>query len=127
MSAKRKMVRVDVNGLNGAGLEPCRLIDPADLTSAGEPSESLGVFESLSGADVQIGVWTCTPCVERVDSYAVTEFCVIGAGRLRLSDDAGHSEVFSRGDAFILYKGFRGRFEVEEDLVKYSATFEMPD
>ena len=127
MSANSKIVRVDLDGLNGAGLAPCRLIDPADLLSAGVPSETLGTFESQSGANVQIGVWTCSPCVERVDSYAVSEFCVVGAGRLRLTDDTGHSEVFSQGDAFILYKGFHGRFEVEEDLVKYYASFETPD
>ena len=127
MVSNRKVVRVDVGGLHGSGLEPCQLIDPADVVGEDMPSETLGVFDSPKGVDMQIGIWTCSPCVEKVDRFAVNEFCVVGAGRIRLTDDEGHTEVFSRGEAFIMYKGFSGLYEVEEDLVKYYASFEVRD
>lgn len=123
MSTVNKVEKVNVGGLEGQGLKPVQLINPADVISEKKPVEQLGVYDSPKNVDLEIGVWTCSPCVEQVESFEISEFCVVAAGQIRLTDNEGNSELFESGDSFVIYKGFSGRYEIVEDLVKYYAMF----
>ena len=122
MSSIAKITRVTTAGPEG-GMQPCNLIDPADVISDAKPKETKGIFEETKGVDNEIGIWTCTACVEDVKSFAVNEFCILGGGEIILTDREGNREHIKTGDAFIMRQGFSGTYEVRGNLVKYFVTF----
>ena len=122
MSSIAKVTRITPAGPEG-GMQPASLIDTADVISDAKPQETLGVFEESKGSDNEIGIWTCTDCVEDVKSFAVNEFCILGAGEIILTDREGNQEHIKPGDAFIMRQGFSGTYEVRGNLIKYFVTF----
>ena len=69
------------------------------------------------------GIWRSSQGAWRV-SYTENELCVLTEGRVRISDDAGHSWTFGPGDCFVMPSGFRGLWEVLEPARKFYAIYE---
>lgn len=92
--------------------------DPAaDRIVSGQPKgETLNVFESGDGK-IFSGIWRATIGAWRV-SYDETEYCYITKGAARLVEDGGASVEVKSGDGFVIEAGFRGVWEVIEDMEK---------
>ena len=71
------------------------------------------------------GIWRSSAGAWRV-SYTENELCVLTAGRVRISDDAGRQWTFGPGDSFVMPAGFKGLWEVLEPAQKFYAIFEPP-
>ena len=69
------------------------------------------------------GIWRSSVGAWRV-SYTENELCVLTAGRVRISDDAGRSWTFGPGDCFVMPSGFQGLWEVLEPARKFYAIYE---
>lgn len=65
------------------------------------------------------GLWECDPGAWRVEiAPGQDELCTLITGRVRLTDDAGHSREFGPGDSFVLAGGFHGTWETLEAVRK---------
>jgi uncharacterized protein len=71
------------------------------------------------------GIWSSSRGAWRV-AYTENELCVLTHGRLRITDDHGHSWTFEPGDCFVVPAGFKGLWEVLEDARKFYAIYEPP-
>ena len=71
------------------------------------------------------GIWRSSVGAWRV-AYTENELCVLTAGRVRVSDDAGRSWTFGPGDCFVMPSGFAGLWEVLEPAQKFYAIYEPP-
>ena len=71
------------------------------------------------------GIWSSTRGAWRV-AYTENELCVLTHGRVRISDDHGHSWSFGPGECFVVPAGFKGLWEVLEDARKFYAIYEPP-
>lgn len=69
------------------------------------------------------GVWSGGLGRWRV-RYSEHEFCTLLEGRVRLSDEQGHSVELAAGDHFVIPAGFHGVWEVLEPARKTYAIFE---
>jgi uncharacterized cupin superfamily protein len=69
------------------------------------------------------GIWRSSVGAWRV-AYTENELCVLTAGRVRVSDDAGRSWTFGPGDCFVMPSGFQGLWEVLEPAQKFYAIYE---
>jgi uncharacterized cupin superfamily protein len=56
------------------------------------------------------GLWTSQAWRKEV-RYDEDEFCLILEGTVRLTDAAGHAEIYGPGDAFVIRSGFTGVWE----------------
>ena len=56
--------------------------------------------------------------------YTENELCVLTAGRVVITSDAGERTEFGPGSAFIVPAGFSGSWEVVEPCTKIYAVFE---
>jgi uncharacterized cupin superfamily protein len=64
------------------------------------------------------GIWTHEGGVIEVD-HAEHEFCLLLAGKVRLTGEDGHVEEFGMGDGFVIPKGFRGKWETVKPIRKW--------
>lgn len=101
----------------GAGQEdrpnPQRLV-------AGNPlRHTWSAYETANG-QCAAGIWACETGAWRI-AFAEDkhEFFAIISGRVALTDEHGHAEVFGPGEAAVIPAGFRGKFRVLEPVRKY--------
>jgi uncharacterized cupin superfamily protein len=115
-----EVVRVDLH----AGAEEPLALDPSRL-APGSPTPAQFVRNAFTDTSGQFfgGIWRSSPGAWRV-SYTENELCVLTAGRVRVSDDAGRSWTFGPGDCFVMPSGFTGLWEVLEDAQKFYAIYE---
>ena len=101
------------------GVEPCHPLarvyemDAANVV-AGVAVEHEHVFHvgaSTSG-ELVAGVWSCTPCTERIHDQPCDEFCQILEGTVVLTADDGIVHEFGPGDGFIVPKGWAGAWHM---------------
>ncbi len=90
---------------------PSPAVDPAAETTTHEWYRSPD--ERLSS-----GFWASAPARNAVD-YAEDEFCQILEGVVHLTDEAGHTEIYRAGDAFVIPRGFKGYWETVEAVRKF--------
>ncbi|TPQ50090.1 hypothetical protein C2U72_15140 [Prosthecomicrobium hirschii] len=109
------IVRIDTSPLDRVA-DP---IDPAKVL-AGAPVTGTRPATEDDARGFYTGVWESAPGTWAVD-YAEDELCVILAGRLRLTSEAGHAEEFSAGQSFVIPRGFRGTWETIEPVRKIYA------
>lgn len=84
----------------------------------GQPKgQAINVFESVNGK-LFAGIWRATVGAWSV-SYEETEYCYITKGAARLTSDDGVAKDVSIGDGFVIEGGFRGIWEVREDMEKH--------
>ena len=117
-----EVVSVDVHAAaeERLDLEPSRV-------AAGSPMPAQFVRNAFTDATGRFfgGIWRSSPGAWRV-SYTENELCVLTAGRVRISDDAGRSWTFGPGECFVMPSGFSGLWEVLEDAEKFYAIYEPP-
>jgi uncharacterized protein len=95
---------------------PDRLLGPV-------PTQTVANYFSDATQQFFAGRWTSTPGKWRI-RYTESELCVILAGRVVLTNDAGSRSEFGAGAAFVVPAGFSGTWEVLEDCTKLYAIFE---
>ena len=114
------IVRID----DALGTEEALTLDPARLAPASPmPEQYARNLFSDPGGRFHTGIWRSGQGAWRVD-YTENEFCVLTRGRVRLSDDHGHSWTFEPGEAFLIPAGFAGLWESIESVQKFYAIYE---
>lgn len=77
-------------------------------------------YRAVELADDSLGgLWEGEPGSVSFDAWPYTEFCVMIAGRVRITDSAGESREFVGGEAFIVPRGFQGTWTTVESSRKY--------
>src|SRR5215510_6463123 len=77
---------------------------------SGNPEQTIrNVYTDPSGA-FSAGIWESTPGKWPV-SYTEEEFCLLLSGLVVLTDEAGETQTFCAGDAFVIRAGFKGSWE----------------
>ena len=69
--------------------------------------------------NVETGLWECTPGGWTVEDRPDEESVMILAGRARVTDADGTVTVISEGSTVVFPRGWYGRWDVEETIVKY--------
>ena len=118
-----KPIRLRPDGHPETGLQPTSFVAP-DAVEGDPPKETGHVFFTNAEGNLTAGVWEATPYKEVSESYPVDELMVILSGSVTITDDEGHAETFSAGDAFVLPKGFKGTWENREPVRKYFVILE---
>ena len=72
-----------------------------------------------AGQTVETGLWECTPGGWTVEDRPDEESVIILTGRARVTDADGTVTVISEGSTAIFPRGWYGRWDVEETIVKY--------
>jgi len=106
-----------------APLEPDVSVPAADRLLAGAPEHRVWNYFTDSTQTFFAGRWSGSRGKWRV-RYTENELCVMTAGRVVITSDAGESSAFGPGDAFVVPAGFSGTWEVLEDCSKVYAIFE---
>lgn len=68
---------------------------------------------------LQAGVAICKACTVELAGYPHDEYCFLLEGRLVITAAGGVPEQFQPGDAFLLPRGFKGRWEMPDGIRKY--------
>ena len=82
-------------------------------------------YRDPSGA-FEAGFWADAEVRSAAVDYQEDEFCVILAGKVRITDADGRAELYGPGDAFVIPRGFRGTWENVEPVRKFYATYASP-
>jgi uncharacterized protein len=72
------------------------------------------------------GFWSHEGGAIEVD-YTEHEFCVLLAGRVRITERGGHTEEYGMGDGFVIPAGFKGVWETLKPVRKWYVTFEAKE
>ena len=112
------VIRLLPNGDPQSGMEPSRLVDPANFIVADPRETILTPFTNAQG-NVTAGVWECSPFKEDYDPYGVDEFCTVLSGSVTITNADGHAETFGPGDSFVMPQDFKGTWHVTETLRKF--------
>ncbi len=67
---------------------------------------------------IRAGLWRADAYTEFYEEYPCDEFMYIIEGSVTLEND-DFSETYSKGDAFLVPKGFRGFWRQTEPMLKY--------
>lgn len=103
-----------------AKLEPVVYTGPKALE--GRPPEGVYVaYEEASGASA--GVWTSEAGVINIKNRTRGEFCYLLEGQVEITDETGQTFKFSAGSAFVIPKGFTGKWSMPIAVKKYFAEF----
>lgn len=89
---------------------------PRAGADVGDPQMSGRIF--YKGADVEIGVWECTPGGWPIENRPDHETVQILAGKARLTNADGTSVELNTGDVLTLPKGWSGRWDIVESVRK---------
>ncbi len=94
-------------------LSPIAEIDPTKVVW-GEAVEHEHVFHvgTPGAGEMVVGVWSCSPCTERIDAQPCDEFCQILEGTLVLTADDGAVHEFGPGDGFLIPMGWAGTWHM---------------
>lgn len=112
------VIRLNSDGPEGEGLQFCGHLEN-ETVIAGEPTEIGHTYFTDGTGQLTAGVWECTPCTSKIDSYPVDEFCFILSGTVVLTDASGHAETFRSGDCFVVPKGLKCTWHMPETTRKY--------
>ncbi len=102
-------------------LEPPKIVrfQRGAVANAGVPSVTEQLFSNLDGT-FKAGFWSSEPnCVPI--SYEKDELCVLLEGTVALTDEAGNTETYRKGDTFMIPRGFKGTWETIEPAQKFYA------
>ena len=88
---------------------------PPGVTTAEWYRDPTGAFTA--------GFWTHEGGVIEVD-YTEHEFCLLLAGKVRLTDQDGNVDVYGMGDGFVIPAGFKGTWETLKPVRKWYVVYE---
>lgn len=92
---------------------------PDDLPSTVDSGSPTVAYNELASDDLlETGVWSMTKGGFTIESYSVAESMVMLAGHLRMTDAEGDVTDLHKGDMFYIPKGWKGRWDVIEDMQK---------
>ncbi|MEQ8666999.1 MAG: cupin domain-containing protein [Rhodospirillales bacterium] len=97
--------------LPDVALETATLVD-------GQPMGRDHVYFEKDTAGLRAGLWRSSPYTEFYEDYPCNEFMYVLEGSVTLENDA-FSETYTKGDAFLVPKGFRGFWKQTEPMLKY--------
>ena len=92
------------------------VVGPKPNPSRGEPVESVKVL--FEDAQIEAGVWECTPGGWAIVDRPTTETMLLLAGQARITPADGEPVELEEGDVFVLPKGWSGRWDVLETVRK---------
>jgi uncharacterized cupin superfamily protein len=122
MTAVKQFVRIDANGLDGAGLLPT-VHDPSDTPIHGATNPLAHTAYTDPSGVFTAGVWACDAGTLEINNLAVDEACYLIEGEVIISDSHGNTERFVAGEAFLLHRGFVGTWHMPGPIRKYNAMF----
>lgn len=95
--------------------------DSSDTAIAGARSpRAVTSFVDVTGS-FTAGVWACDAGTLEIRNLAIDEACYLIEGEVIITDEAGNSEVFRQGEAFVLKRGFSGTWHMPTAIKKYNA------
>jgi uncharacterized cupin superfamily protein len=103
----------------GVAMTPCRYCVLENIIEGDEPQEHEHIFHASEDGAFVAGLWSCTPCTEKVPSYPTDEFCVVLEGRVVLTSDDGTVAEYREGDAFVVQRGWSGTWAMPEPFTKH--------
>lgn len=115
---KLKRIRSEFTGAEGADT-PISL----DRVISGKPMESVENLFTNTKENFFCGVWSSTEGKWNLN-YTEDEFCYLISGRAVLTDEEGHQEILSAGDAFVIPAGYKGSWETIGHAKKFYAIYE---
>jgi hypothetical protein len=121
--AKMTVIRLNRDGPRETGLTFWGHLENENVID-GDPTEIGHNYFTDGTGQLTAGVWECTPCTTRIDSYPVDEFCFILSGTVVVTDDSGHAETFKPGDSFVIPKGLKCTWHMPETTRKYYVIFD---
>ena len=83
---------------------------PPDVDTVEWYKDATGAFTA--------GYWTHEGGTLEVD-YTEHEFCLLLAGKVRLTDQDGHVDEYGMGDGFVIPMGFKGTWETLKPVRKW--------
>jgi uncharacterized cupin superfamily protein len=95
--------------------------DCATRGDAAERTTTRQWYGDPSGS-FKTGFWAAQPGKTEI-AYTIDELCVLLEGVVRLTDAAGHVEIYRSGDTFLIPNGFTGIWETIEPVRKFYAVF----
>ena len=122
MTAVKQFVRINANGLDGAGLLPT-VHDPSDTPIQGAANPLAHTAYTDPSGVFTAGVWACDAGTLEINNLAVDEACYLIEGEVIISDSHGNTERFVAGEAFLLHRGFVGTWHMPGPIRKYNAMF----
>ena len=94
-------------------------IEPTTCPAPAAGKTTAATTDFVDGArQITCGTWRSAPGRIEVN-YRRNEFCLLLEGEVHLTDNAGHTEVFRPGDAFVIPAGFIGVWEMPLPVLKY--------
>lgn len=120
---KKSFIRMDSDGPENVGLPFWGHLENENVIE-GEPTETGYNYFTDGTGQLTSGVWECTPCTTRIDSYPVDEFCYILKGCVVLTDVDNRTETFRQGDCFVIPKGMECTWHMPETTRKYYVIFD---
>ena len=95
---------------------------PTTLTP-GQVEASLALWQGMPG--VESGVWEASPGIFTATRDGYHEVCVVVAGSVTVTEEGGDPIDLAAGDLFVTPAGWRGIWEVHEDLRKVYVTVDV--
>ncbi len=89
----------------------------------GEPSERLNNAFTNEKENFFCGVWESTTGKWTLN-YTEDEFCYMLEGKAILTDESGQTEIFIKGDSFVIPAGFKGSWETIGNAKKLYSIYE---
>lgn len=116
---KASVIRLNGNGPEGVGLQ-FRGHAESENVVAGDPTEIGHTYFTDGTGQLEAGIWECTAYTSKFDDgYPVDEFAVILSGSVVITDETGHSEIFTAGDSYVIPKGLKLTWHMPETMRKY--------
>lgn len=116
----KNVVRISKSDI-GAGIE-ARI--PAAILLEGDPVTT--TWQADSGTPrVSMGIWRSEPGKNISRKNGVHEFCYIVEGVAEITDEDGNSEVYRKGDCFVMKSGFSGTWKTIETIEKFFVTVDV--
>ena len=108
----------------GSGAGTRASADPYFRVVSGKPSARVSdTFQEPTGA-VQAGIAAYKPGALDLLGYPFDEYCFLLEGTVVITPESGEAQTFAPGDAFLLPRGFKGRWDMPTGLKKYYVVFD---
>jgi uncharacterized cupin superfamily protein len=120
-----KIMRLETDGPDGAGLEEWEPISPDTLVS-GTPVQRGHMYFDDKKTGLSAGVWDCTPMTTKMEPYNVNEFMHVLEGSVTIVHENGAPETIRAGESFVIPKGTPCQWKQSEYIRKFFVIFDDP-
>lgn len=95
----------------------------AEKLLAGNPKQQVWLQYTDPSGKYFVGTWASEPGKWRI-AYTEEEYCELLEGESVISDENGNAVTVTKGDRFVIPRGFRGTWEVRAPTRKYFVIYE---